>query len=327
MKLAHLRTFVAIVDAGGVGRAAGRLNMTQPTASRQIRVLEAELGVPLFDRVGRRVQLTSEGEDLLRRSRALLSDADSLGERARALKAGQIGMLRIATTPQAIESVLVDFLARYRPRHPGVEVRLVEDGGSRLAGRLERGDAHLAMMWAGDERFNARLLYPSCVTAVLPQTHRLSRRKTLDIAELTDEPLLLAGRGFAYREWFYAACHAAHIRPRVLLESAAPQTLVALAAAGHGIAVVTSSVLIPRSKVRAVPLLHRRTPIGGWSVIAWDPQRFLAPYAEQFVEELVAYTRRRYPNRRLLQRAPPVPRPKEPRKAKPAPETTRFQVR
>jgi len=71
MKLNQLRTFVAVADSGGVARAAARLNLTQSAASRQISALEIELGVPLFDRVGRRVQLTSEGEDLLRRSRRL----------------------------------------------------------------------------------------------------------------------------------------------------------------------------------------------------------------------------------------------------------------
>jgi len=66
--------------------AAAQLNLSQPALSRQIHALEAELGVPLFDRVRPRALLTSEGEDLLRRSRRLLTDADSLGERARALK-------------------------------------------------------------------------------------------------------------------------------------------------------------------------------------------------------------------------------------------------
>ena len=83
MNLRHLRTFIAVVDAGGVARAAARLHMTQPTASRQVEALEAEFGVPLFDRIGRRVRLTSEGEDLLLRGRRLLAEADAMGERAR----------------------------------------------------------------------------------------------------------------------------------------------------------------------------------------------------------------------------------------------------
>src|SRR3954447_11905327 len=103
MNFRHLRAFAIIVDAGGFARAAARLNLSQPALTRQIQALEAELGVPLFDRIGRGVQLTSEGEGLLRRSRQLLTEVESLGERARALKAGQTGVLRVGTTPQAIE--------------------------------------------------------------------------------------------------------------------------------------------------------------------------------------------------------------------------------
>ena len=307
MNLRHLRTFIAIVDAGGVARAAARLHMTQPTASRQVEALETEFGVPLFDRIGRRVRLTSEGEDLLLRGRRLLAEADAMGERARALKAGDTGLLRIGATPQAIESLLIDFLTGYRLRHPGVEIRLIEDGGVRLPDRLECGDVNLTIMPEGDERFRARLLYPVHVLAVLTPGHRLSRRATLDVEELSNDPLLLLGRGFASREWFYAACQVARVRPRVFLESAAPQTLIALATAGYGVAVIPSSVQIPPGKVHAVPLVHRGASIGRWNVTAWDPQRSLAPYAVQFIEELTVYTRRQYPNRDLTRRAPSLP--------------------
>ena len=149
MKFLRLRTFVAIADHGGVARAAARLNMTQSAASRQIGALETELGVLLFDRVGRRVQLTSEGEDLLRRSRRLLEDADSLGERARALKTGQTGVLRVGATPQVIENLLADFLTYYRRRHPyirnaryGGNERTLAHAEGRVAGQrlvLHRG--------------------------------------------------------------------------------------------------------------------------------------------------------------------------------------------
>src|SRR3954464_4940005 len=116
MKLLHLRAFAAIVDAGGLAKAATRLHVSQPALSRQIQALEADLGVSLFDRVGRRVQLTSQGGDLLLRSRRLLAEADSLGERARELKSGEAGILRVAATPQVIENLLAQFLIRYRRR-------------------------------------------------------------------------------------------------------------------------------------------------------------------------------------------------------------------
>lgn len=309
LDLRHLRAFVTIVDTGGVGRAVTRLGLSQPALSRQIRALEGELGVPLFDRIGRRVRLTSEGEDLLRRGRRLLADADSLGERARSLKIGETGILRVAATPQVIENLLAEFLTQYRRRHPGVEVHLVEDGGVRLHGRLERGDVHLALAAASGTRFRERLLYPMHLLAALSPTHRLGRRAVLEIAELADEAVLLLRRDFGSREWFEAACQMASIQPRVHLESAAPHTLVALAATEYGIAIVPSNAQVPRGIVRAVPLVHCGASIGRWAHIAWDQQRFLAPYAEQFVEEIVAHTRRNYPGREVIKRAPPLPRP------------------
>lgn len=311
MKFSQLRTFIAIADHGGVGRAAARLNLTQSAASRQISALESELGMPLFDRIGRRVRLTSEGEDLLRMSRRVLRDVEAVGERARALKTGHIGLLRVGATPQVIENLLADFLARYRRRHPGIEVHLVEDGGARLPSRLERGDVHLTIMPAVDQGFHGRLLYPMYLLAVLPEAHRLGRQATLEIAELADEPLLLMGSGAASLTWFEAACHVAHISPRVLLQSTAPHTLIKLARSGYGIAVVPSPVRISRDGVRTVPLVLRGASIGRWAIVAWDPHRFLAPYAELFVQELVASVRRAYPGHEYTRRAPLLPRPKE----------------
>jgi LysR family transcriptional regulator, cyn operon transcriptional activator len=309
MNLRYLQAFATIVDVGGFARAATRLHLSQPALSRQIRALEADLGVALFDRIGRRARVTSQGEDLLQRSRRLLAEAESLGERARELRGGETGILRLAATPQVIENLLAPFLIKYRRRHSGVEVHLVEDGGARLLGRLERGEVHLSIAPAGTTRFKGRLLYPMHVVAALPPAHRSARQPLLEIADLEGEPLLLLQRGFGSREWFDIACEIARIRPHVLLESAAPHTMVALAATGYGIAIVPSNACVPLDRVRAIPLVHREASIGRWAHIVWDPRRFLAPYAEHFVNELVAHCQRGFPGRKLIQRAPPLPQP------------------
>jgi DNA-binding transcriptional LysR family regulator len=308
MDLRYLRTFVAISEAGGITQAGARLSVSQPAASRQILALETELGVRLFDRIGRRLRLTSEGEDLLRQSRRLLIEADLLDARAHALRGGETGILRVGATPMAIENALSAFLSPYRRRHPGVEVHFVEDGGLRLFDRLERGDVDLALV-VPDDRFRNRPLFPAHSVAVMSRKHPLSRRRALDVAELADKPLLLLNRTFGSREWFDSACSVARIRPRVLLESAAPHTLVALAGMDYGIAVVPSNVALPGG-VHALPLVQRGASIGRWLTVAWDPRRMLAAYAEQFVDELVAHWRIDYPGRDLVRRAPPLPRPK-----------------
>ena len=311
MDLRNLRTFVAIVDAGGVHRAAPRLHLTQPAISRRIRALEAELGVPLFDRVGRRVHLTSEGDDLLRRSRALLSEANSLLERAAALKKGESGILRVGATPMVLENTLAPFLSQYRRRHPGIEIQLLEDGGGRLPSRIASGDIQLALTATVDERFRHRPLYPTYGLAVMSIKHRLSRPRTIEVGELADEPLLLLHRTFASREWVDTACNAAHIRPRIVLESGAPHTIIALAGAGHGIAVIPSTVRVPRMNVRGVPLTQDGGAIGRWLTVSWDAHRFLAPFAEQFIQKLAAYCERMHPGREFTRRAPPLPPPKQ----------------
>jgi DNA-binding transcriptional LysR family regulator len=235
-----------------------------------------------------------------------LVDADSLTVEAEALKKGQTGLLRVGATPQTIECTLAPFLADYRLRHPGVEVHFVEEGGLRVADRLERGDVHLAVV-PPDERFQQQPLFPLYALAVLSEDHRLSRHRTLDIAKLADEPVLLLNRSFGTRRLFDAACSIARVRPHVLLESAAPHTLLALGLAGYGIAVVPSSLFIPHG-VHAIPLVQRGVAIGSWPAISWDPMRFLAPYAKQFVEELVAHCRRAYRSQRFPLKPPPLPK-------------------
>src|SRR5262245_9794562 len=131
--------------------------------------------------------------------------------------------------------------------------------------------------------------------------------------KLAEEPVLLLTRSFASRVWFDAACNLARVRPRVLLESASPHTIVALAAAGYGAAIVPSTVLIRRS-VHAMPIVRGTEPLGNWGMIAWDPQRSLAPYGEQFIRELAMYCRRAYPGRNVIRAAPALPPPKQSRK-------------
>jgi DNA-binding transcriptional LysR family regulator len=309
MNFRQLQTLVAVADAGGFTAAAGRLHLSQPAATRQIQSLETELGVRLFDRVGRRLHLTSEGDDIVRRGRRLLQEAESLRDRASALKNGSIGTLRVGASPQNIETVLAPFAAGFRKRHPGIEVHFVEDGGLRVGNRLDDGDVHVALTTVSDEQHFGRLLFPCCAVAVVAKSYPLARRTTVDVAALADEPLLLLQRSFATRSWLEAACHHADIRPHVALESAAPATLMALAASGDGIAIVPSNVNIPREGVKAVPVTYRSTPIGRWIIAAWDRRRFLPPFARTFVDHLAAHVRRGHTGRDVMKRLPPLPKP------------------
>src|SRR5713101_5402825 len=118
MDLRRLRTFVTVAEQGSVSKAALVLRITQPALSRQIRDLEEELGLKLFQRVGGRLVLTGEGEQLLGDCRDLLRHAGSLRERAQSLCRGNAGVLRVAAGQKIIECVFPTFLRDYAVLHP-----------------------------------------------------------------------------------------------------------------------------------------------------------------------------------------------------------------
>jgi len=194
MDLRQLRTFVVVAEAGGFAAAQQQLRLSQPAASRQIQALEGELGIPLFDRVGRGIKLTSEGEDLLRRGRRLLQDAESFGERARALRTGKAGTLRVGCSTQHMETVLANFLPTFRRKHPSVVIELIEDGGARVPDRLQRGDVHLAIIPAADDGYHRRLLAPVHMLAAVSPRHGFASRRKLEIADAAIGSVPMGGR-------------------------------------------------------------------------------------------------------------------------------------
>jgi DNA-binding transcriptional LysR family regulator len=126
MNLRYARTFVTVAELGTMSKAAAHLRVAQPALSRQISAFEQELGLRLFDRVGTRLVLTGEGDQLLSDCRALLNYASAVGERAQLLQRGDTGVLKVASSPQIIEGVLAGFLLEYAVRYPHVQVKLTE---------------------------------------------------------------------------------------------------------------------------------------------------------------------------------------------------------
>lgn len=309
MELRHLRYFAAVADAGNVSRAARRLHVTQPALSRQIQDLEREFACRLFDRIGRRIVLTRDGDEILDRTRRLLADAEALRERARALAGGEAGVLRIGATPQFIEAALPEVLTRYASAYPGIEVQLAEGGGGLLVTRVQQGELHLAVGAWRTGGLQSLPLFPARVLAVMGRSHRLAGRNGLAVKELAGIPLLLLGRDFQTRELFDEACQIAHFEPSVRLESRSPQSLVALAEAGHGIAIVPSAVRIDASRVAVAGMLNGARPLGSWTHAVWDSRRYLPTYAQGFIKVIDDYAKTSYPGHQLGDLTRAVPRP------------------
>jgi LysR family transcriptional regulator, nitrogen assimilation regulatory protein len=296
MELRRLRTFVAVAELGTVSKAAVRLRITQPALSRQIMDLQDELRFRLFDRVGRGLVLTAEGEQFLGYCRGVLAHIDALGERADVLRRGDTGVLKVAAPPHTIESVLAGFLPRYAECFPNVHVKLTEALGREQTVMLERGEVHIGIRHdQGDRRFESRILPPDEVLAAFVPSLALGHVGAIDIAQLAAHPLLLLDQGYSIRRLFDAACRLADVEPDIRLESRAPHTLLALAEAGQGVAIIPSLLRTDRYALRIVRVTHRRKPVRERYAIQWDRRRPMPPYAEGFCDALAKYMRELLP--------------------------------
>lgn len=301
MDLRHARTFVTVAELGTVSRAAERLRIAQPALSRQIGDLERDLGIRLFDRVGRRLMLTGEGEQLLMDFRALLAAAAAVRERARLLQHGDSGVLKVAASPQQIEGALAPFLVRYAARYPKVQVKLIEAlGWAATAAKLESGEIHLGQNLMGavppdDARFACRPLEPVELLAAFAPSIGLDGGRGIEIGQLANHALLVVDTDHVFRRHFDAACRLAGIQPNIAFESRAPHTLLAMAENAHGVAIIPSVMRTDRCELRIAAILHRGEPLRVLPAIYWDRRRPLSRYAEAFCDMLSGYMREVFP--------------------------------
>lgn len=301
MDLRHVRTFVTVAELGTVSRAAERLHVAQPALSRQIANLEEELGLKLFDRVGRRLLLTSEGEQMLSNCRGLLNYARALGEQAELLRRGDVGVLRVSASPHLIEGIFPSFLVHYAARYPKVQVRLVDAAaGPEALAMLDRGEIHLLQtvvraIDANEQRFLSHPLAPMEMLAACHPKLKLGRKGSVEIILLAPYPLLQATSDFAMRRNFDAACQLAGFTPNNVLESHAPHSLLAMAEAGHGVAIIPSALRIHRYRVRVLRVTYRGKRLNEPLTVLSDRRRPLPDYASVFCDMLAVHVRKGFP--------------------------------
>jgi len=308
MDLRHIRTFVTVAELGTVSKAALRLRIAQPALSRQIGDLEQELGLKLFDRIGRRLLLTGEGEQLLSDCRGLLNYATGIGERAQDLRRGDVGVLKVAATPLHIEGVFSQFLHSFAKRFPNVQVKVLEGSGLEILAMLERGEIHLGQMLPhgvplDDGQFASQPLEPTEVLAACHPSTVLGSRGTIEIERLAPYPLLLLDSGYGLRRAFDAACRLAGFKPNIRLESRSPHTLLALAESMHGVAIIASTFRAHRYDLRVVRVVYRSRPLREPLAVLWDRRRPLPRYATAFCQMWAEHVRAVFPITRATEPA------------------------
>lgn len=266
VELRHLRYFVAIATDLNFTRAAQQLHVAQPALSRQIRQLEGEMGVQLFERDRRRVSLTRAGTAFLEEARTILAHSAQAVSLAQAEQEKSAETLRFGYVWGLFHSLVPPWLARFRQAHPKVSVHLLDVGAVQqsqliLEGKLDAGFIGFAEEATAPGLAKQRI--GSCrFMAVLPEKHRLARRSALKLAELAGEMLVSVsdesypGAARIIRESFRAA----GIQPRILQVAERGYTVLGLVAANCGLALLPQSLQdLPHPGVVFLPVKNSPT--------------------------------------------------------------------
>lgn len=242
------RQFVAVAEELHFGHAATRLHMTQPPLTQAIAQLERILGVRLFDRTKRSVQLSASGQALLPDVLDLLARAQALPAQARAAAAGEIGRLRLAFVSTVGFALLPQWVLAFRAHSPKVQLDLLEATGDVQLQGLERGEIDAGVMLHAPgfaPTGLARLLIAQePLVLALPEHHRFANQPALVLDEVLAEPLVIFPRRIvpSLFDAIFARYHAAGYLPMVAQEAIQMQTIVNLVSAGLGVAWVPASV-------------------------------------------------------------------------------------
>lgn len=249
MELRHLKYFVMAAEEANISRAASRLNVSQPAVSRQIKDLEDELGVELFERLPNGLKLTDAGESALAHARELLRQASAMIESMHAFaRRDQSVSLKIGFLPTALSGFLAEGLRKFYKTHQHVSVQIFEMTPSAQEEALRDGEIDLALIGSAcpvlRRDFVVETIRTTEMAMVVPDDHRFANRKSLDLAELGEDTFLtLHEDNFPGRPEMMANMFSrAEISPEVTIRARGLTELLGLVGAGAGIAVVPADL-------------------------------------------------------------------------------------
>jgi len=284
VEIRQLEYLIAVAEEGNFSRAAERLHVAQPSLSQQIKKLEEELGVVLFDRMPRRVVTTEAGSRLLERARRILAELVDARREVGETKKEVTGTLAVGAIPTIAPFLLPDLLRRYRAKWPQVRLQVVEDVTDRLCNAVVNGELDVALTSSIDDN---RALHVECVTteplfALVPADSPLARRKSISWNALDREHVLVLHDDHCLAGQVTRYCRKGGSNPSVVARGAQLSTVAAMVSAGLGVSIVPDMMrAADRSRSRVYIPFARARPERDVCLL-WSLLRFRTNAARAF---------------------------------------------
>ncbi len=276
MDIQQLKNFLVLCDTLNYRKAAGEINIVQPALSRQIQLLENEMGALLFNRSRRTVTLTEAGMFFQKEAGRILQDLDKTITRAAQMHHGEAGEVRITHASSAMNTVVPSFLVKVKNKWPNLKTIAQETSNFEQIEMLltRKADIGVAPNIMLPPEMNSKTLYRENYVLILPSGHPLAKNKTIDLAALKDETFILpqVSTGVGYVEAILQICQGFGFKPDVAHESAHAMGVLRLVEAGLGISIEpVSSVRGADMNIKLIEL--KNIPQKAAMVLFWLRER------------------------------------------------------
>ena len=284
----QLRIFLALADHKSITAAAQACHVTQPTVSMQIKTLADEVGMPLYEQIGKKLHLTEAGEALVETARAMEAEWSGFEQRIDAMKGLTRGRLRLAVVSTA-QYFVPGLLGRFCATHPDIDISLKVLNRDGVVARLKenRDDLYIMSMPPRDIDLETRAFLPNPLVVIAPVGHRLAGKRNLTLSALADERFIMRERGSGTRLQCDAHFAAQAFLPTVRLELGSNEAIKQSVATGMGLAVISLHALARHLEDDEIVVLDVESfpLLSNWWTLYPRGKR-LSPVAAVFLEHI-----------------------------------------
>lgn len=286
MELLQLQYFVAVARLEHVTEAARSLHVTQSSLSKTIQRLEEDLGVPLFDRIGRKLRLSEFGSRFLRRAEKALFELDQGKQELSDLSSPEQGTIELAVTTA---STLPNILREFRKKRPYIQFHVQMLTTQEMVTLLHRGEVDFCLSSPpiyGDD-IECQIVFIDPIVVAVPKGHRLADRSSVSLIELRDEWFVGVKKGYGARDFVDSLCQSVGFIPKYVYEGDEPARLSALVEAEIGIAFIPSTAKNSREHIQYLQVENHE--LVREIALLWNKSRYISRAALEFREVVVEY--------------------------------------
>ena len=285
MNWTAIENFLLVAELGHVSQAAERRFISQSALSRQIRGLEENLGFQLFERHGRKMTLTPSGQLFVEEARDLLASLNQTNQAIARIRLGQKASVTLGCSSVVLRYIIAPALVNFRRIEPETDV-MVYEADNDIQSLLRDGKAEVIVCGKFPDRKNLTWheIYSFHLFALMHPGHPLARRDYVELDDLLNEQLLLLSAGKASQLLYGGFIEGQ--RPRRVIESQNPETLLTMAEGGLGIAVLSDTVTFGDYRISAVPFVQDGVQLGSTTYAAWPKGRHISAEAGRFLDFL-----------------------------------------